>query len=180
MDSSNTATDTESQSLAKRLRLQLKEWEQSFAAIHQGRKAGRQDIKQHPEIGQRHSLTTLQTHLLILSKHTSTNSMTDSEVPFRGNQLLRTPLPRRNALLPLPVLFLHPALHISVRSTLILTSLQQLLPTIERYPSTCLLGPSIHLLDLHPRRMAKCLGFLINFLQLPSHRRLQNEKHFNP
>ena len=65
MDSSNGAADTESQSLAKTLRLALKEWEQSFAATHQGRKAGREDIKQHPEIGQRHSLTTFLNQLLI-------------------------------------------------------------------------------------------------------------------
>ena len=112
-------------------------------------------------------------------KHTNTNSTTDCADPLRGNQLLRTPLPRKDALPPLPVLFLHPALRTSVRSTLISTSLERLLPTIKRHPSTCLLGPSIHLLDLHPRRMAKCLGSLINFLQLPTHRRLQNEKHFN-
>lgn len=51
MDSWNDAIATESHTLAKRLRLELKEWEQSFAAAHQGRKAGREDIKQHPEIG---------------------------------------------------------------------------------------------------------------------------------
>lgn len=33
------------------LRQELKEWEKSFAASNEGRKAGRQDIKQHPEIG---------------------------------------------------------------------------------------------------------------------------------
>ena len=33
------------------LRLQLKEWEKSFALANGGRKAGREDIKQHPEIG---------------------------------------------------------------------------------------------------------------------------------
>ena len=51
MDSWNDAIPTESHTSAKRLRLELKEWEQSFAAAHQGRKAGREDIKQHPEIG---------------------------------------------------------------------------------------------------------------------------------
>ena len=65
MDSSKGAIVIESQPLVKKLRLELKEWEQSFAATHQGRKAGREDIKQHPEIGQRHSLTALQNHLLI-------------------------------------------------------------------------------------------------------------------
>lgn len=34
-----------------KLRQVLKEWEKSFAAAHNGRKAGRDDIKQHPEIG---------------------------------------------------------------------------------------------------------------------------------
>lgn len=33
------------------LRLELKAWEKSFAIEHQGRKASRKDIKQHPEIG---------------------------------------------------------------------------------------------------------------------------------
>ncbi|KAI4208709.1 MAG: hypothetical protein LQ348_000030 [Seirophora lacunosa] len=34
------------------LRLELKEWEKSFAAGNGGRKAGREDIKQHPDIGE--------------------------------------------------------------------------------------------------------------------------------
>ncbi len=34
-----------------KLRLDLKEWEKSFAAANEGRKAGRDDIKQHPTIG---------------------------------------------------------------------------------------------------------------------------------
>ena len=34
-----------------RLRLELKEWEKSFAEAHSGRKAGREDIKQHLDIG---------------------------------------------------------------------------------------------------------------------------------
>lgn len=33
------------------LRLELKEWEKIFAAGNGGRKAGREDIKQHPDIG---------------------------------------------------------------------------------------------------------------------------------
>jgi hypothetical protein len=33
------------------LRLELKAWEKEFANAHQGRKASREDIKQHPEIG---------------------------------------------------------------------------------------------------------------------------------
>lgn len=34
-----------------KLRLELKGWEKLFAAANQGRRAGRDDIKQHPEIG---------------------------------------------------------------------------------------------------------------------------------
>ena len=33
------------------LRSELKQWERDFAASHDGRKAGREDIKQHPDIG---------------------------------------------------------------------------------------------------------------------------------
>lgn len=33
------------------LRLELKAWEKAFATAHQGQKASREDIKQHPEIG---------------------------------------------------------------------------------------------------------------------------------
>lgn len=35
------------------LKVELKEWEKAFAAAHGGRKAGREDIKQHPDIGMR-------------------------------------------------------------------------------------------------------------------------------
>lgn len=44
----NSSSDT--------LRLELKAWEKEFAIAHQGRKAGREDIKQHPEIGNEISL----------------------------------------------------------------------------------------------------------------------------
>ncbi|MCJ1287695.1 DNA replication regulator sld2 [Xylographa opegraphella] len=36
---------------AQTLRAELKAWENTFAATNSGRKAGREDIKQHPEIG---------------------------------------------------------------------------------------------------------------------------------
>ena len=52
MHGSDGAITIDHNTLAKKLRLELKEWEQSFAVAHQGRKAGREDIKQHPEIGQ--------------------------------------------------------------------------------------------------------------------------------
>ncbi|KAL8732138.1 MAG: hypothetical protein Q9166_002885 [cf. Caloplaca sp. 2 TL-2023] len=35
----------------QKLRLELKSWEKSFATVNGGRKAGREDIKHHPEIG---------------------------------------------------------------------------------------------------------------------------------
>lgn len=38
-------------SRALHLRAQLKTWEKEFASKHDGRKAGREDIKQHPDIG---------------------------------------------------------------------------------------------------------------------------------
>ena len=43
--------DQEDQS--SKLRKELKEWERAFSAAHEGRKAGREDIKQHPDIGLR-------------------------------------------------------------------------------------------------------------------------------
>ncbi|EPS26806.1 hypothetical protein PDE_01745 [Penicillium oxalicum 114-2] len=36
------------------LRAELKAWEKAFAATHQGRKAGREDIKQHPDIASKY------------------------------------------------------------------------------------------------------------------------------
>ncbi|MCJ1403378.1 DNA replication regulator sld2 [Xylographa trunciseda] len=39
---------------AQTLRAELKGWETSFAAANSGRKAGREDIKQHPEIAQKY------------------------------------------------------------------------------------------------------------------------------
>lgn len=35
----------------QKLRLELKEWEKAFATANGGKKAGREDIKQHPDIG---------------------------------------------------------------------------------------------------------------------------------
>ena len=51
MDNIETETVvTETEILLRALRQELKEWEASFFAAHK-RKAGREDIKQHPEIG---------------------------------------------------------------------------------------------------------------------------------
>ena len=36
---------------AQKLRVELKAWEKTFAAANEGRKAGRDDIKRHPDIG---------------------------------------------------------------------------------------------------------------------------------
>lgn len=43
--------DTDTHSQSEKVRAELKAWEKSFAAANEGRKAGRQDIKQNPEIG---------------------------------------------------------------------------------------------------------------------------------
>ena len=40
------------------LRQELKVWEKEFAADNGGRKAGRDDIKQHPSIGMAHEKVT--------------------------------------------------------------------------------------------------------------------------
>ncbi|KAL9603680.1 MAG: hypothetical protein Q9219_000999 [cf. Caloplaca sp. 3 TL-2023] len=40
----------------QQLRFELKTWEKSFAAANGGRKAGREDIKQHPEIANKYKL----------------------------------------------------------------------------------------------------------------------------
>jgi hypothetical protein len=45
------ASSTEVASRALNLRAELKSWEKEFASMHDGRKAGREDIKQHPDIG---------------------------------------------------------------------------------------------------------------------------------
>jgi hypothetical protein len=45
----NSSADVASRALD--LRADLKAWEKEFASTHDGRKAGREDIKQHPLIG---------------------------------------------------------------------------------------------------------------------------------
>ncbi|KAI4121524.1 MAG: hypothetical protein LQ338_006321 [Usnochroma carphineum] len=40
----------------QKLRIELKEWEKAFAAANGGRKAGREDIKQHPDIANKYKL----------------------------------------------------------------------------------------------------------------------------
>ena len=84
--------------LAKSLRLELKEWEQSFAAAHHGRKAGREDIKQHPEIGQKLSIRYLSRLSTDAPKHTSTSCTIDCE-DLQNRLALIMPLPPKNALL---------------------------------------------------------------------------------
>lgn len=56
LTSSNHATETSL--LLKALRQELKEWESSFFAAN-NRKAGREDIKQLPEIGMMYQLQSL-------------------------------------------------------------------------------------------------------------------------
>lgn len=179
MEGSNPATVTEVDTLglAKALRLELKEWEQSFAVAHQGRKAGRGDIKQHPKIGQKLSICYISQSCTDATKHTSISSTIDCEDP-QHEPPLKTPFPRKSALLPTPTMFSHPALHTSVRSTLTAFTPQQFPPMIHCLLRTCLLGPTAHRLGLHLRRMAKSLGSLINFPQPQTRRHLLKERHF--
>lgn len=46
-----TPKAAKSSDTSNRLKVELKEWEKAFAAAHSGRRAGREDIKQHPDIG---------------------------------------------------------------------------------------------------------------------------------
>ncbi len=46
-----TSRASKPQEESYKLRQELKEWEKAFTAAHNGRKASRDDIKQHPEIG---------------------------------------------------------------------------------------------------------------------------------
>ena len=79
--------------LAKALRLELKEWEQSFAVAHQGRKVGREDIKQYPDIGQNFSNCQVSQSLTNANKHTSTNSTIDCDDHLPNRPSLIMPLP---------------------------------------------------------------------------------------
>lgn len=63
MAAPSTEVVTEMQLLLTALRVELKEWEKLFAAAHEGRKPGREDIKRCPEIG--------------LSLHCSASSIAD-------------------------------------------------------------------------------------------------------
>ena len=177
MDGSNRSTTVEINALIKTVRLELKEWEQSFAAAHQGRKAGREDIKQHPEIGPGPLPCYNLQSLTDTVKHASTNSTTSYEDLLQSNLFLTAPLPRKGALLPIHTLF---PLQASARSTLTASTLQWPTPTIHFLLSTCLLGPSVHLSGLHPRRMAKSSDSSITYLNVQTRRHLRKEKHFAP
>lgn len=165
--------------MAKSLRLELKEWEQSFAATHQGRKAGREDIKQYPEIGQKLLLCYLPQPSTNATKRESTSSTTDCEDLLQNNPPLITPHHRKSVLLPFHTLIAPPALQTSVPSTLTPSTPQRLTSMIHRPLDTCLRGPSAHRSGLHLKRMAKCSGSLTNFLQPRTRRPLPNEKHFS-
>ncbi|KAL2045523.1 hypothetical protein N7G274_001951 [Stereocaulon virgatum] len=54
MAASSIALSTETQIIITAIRQDLKQWETSFAAAHEGRKAGREDIKQHPDIEEKY------------------------------------------------------------------------------------------------------------------------------
>ena len=93
MEDPDCTNATKINALAKALRLELKEWEQSFAAAHQGRKVGREDIKQYPEIGQKFSSCQVSQSFTDANKHTSTNSTIDCEDPLANRLPLTAPLP---------------------------------------------------------------------------------------
>lgn len=57
IDSAIMRGDQEDQS--SKLRKELKEWERAFSAAHEGRKAEREDIKQHADIGLRNGIRSL-------------------------------------------------------------------------------------------------------------------------
>ena len=57
IDSAIVHGDQEDQLL--KLRKELKEWERAFSTAHEGRKAGREDIKQHPDIGLKNGFRNL-------------------------------------------------------------------------------------------------------------------------
>ena len=46
-----TPKASEAGDVSNKLKLELKQWEKAFAAANGGKKAGREDIKQHPQIG---------------------------------------------------------------------------------------------------------------------------------
>lgn len=48
----STSNDTASKRTVNSLRQELKEWEKTFAIANGGRKAGRDDIKKNPAIGE--------------------------------------------------------------------------------------------------------------------------------
>lgn len=175
MDSSKCSTTIEIDALVKIVRLELKEWEQSFAAAHQGRKAGREDIKQHPEIGRKSLPWDILQSFTDAIKHANTNSTTDYEDPLPSNLSLTAPLPRKGALLPIYTRF---PLHASARSTLNSSTLPWSTPAFHSLLSTCLLGPSVHLSGPHPRRMAKSSDSSINSLNPHTRRHLRKEKDF--
>ncbi|KAL2057796.1 hypothetical protein ABVK25_002180 [Lepraria finkii] len=54
MAASTTELSTETPVILTALRQELKAWETSFAAAHEGRKAGREDIKQHSDIEEKY------------------------------------------------------------------------------------------------------------------------------
>lgn len=176
METSNGANCTEIGFLAKTLRLELKEWEQSFAAANQGRKAGREDIKQHPHIGQRLSIYYFSQPPTDTTKHKSTSNTTDCEDALQNNLPLTTLPPKQSALLPTLTLFPHLAPHSSIQSTLTQPTLQRFAPMIHRLLRTCLLEPTAHRSGLRLRRMAKSSGSSIHSPQTQTRRHLPNER----
>jgi len=93
---------------SQKLRLELKEWERSFAAANGGRKAGREDIKQHLEIGQNQYTQTHTTMITNAIQQRNTKPTTNSAPPspnLNPNPSPKYhlhPAPRRSANIPPP------------------------------------------------------------------------------
>ena len=66
-----------------RLRAELKSWEKSFSAANNGRKAGREDIKQHPEIGIFYLPLSGKSLTLAVQKYKQFNKYRDSQAQGR-------------------------------------------------------------------------------------------------
>ncbi|KAL8825866.1 MAG: hypothetical protein Q9191_004152 [Dirinaria sp. TL-2023a] len=76
---------------SQRLRLELKEWEKAFATAHGGRKAGREDIKEHPEIAHKYKIySKLRANL---ENHNTSSKLKKRDIsPSRIQQADHTPL----------------------------------------------------------------------------------------
>ena len=97
MDSSiNTKAVNAADEDLKTLRQELKQWETSFFACHK-RKAERQDIKQHPEIGNHISARKLRKIKLTRAKSRNTRHTMISAIQFCNQHVPRYVHPPKSA-----------------------------------------------------------------------------------